>query len=177
MKLGIIIGSVREGRLGESIGTWVAEHATKNTKAEFDVIDIRSLHLPPMEAAVPPLMSEKRYEDPQVAAFSSTIDSCDGFIFVTPEYNGSIPGTFKNAVDHLAPEWQDKPVAYVGYAFTGGQGAIKHWETVMSTLKARNVAQHVEINIGEAVVDNVFKPSAANEADLEALIDALVSAV
>ena len=68
-------------------------------------------------------------------------------------------------------------MAYVGYAFTGGQGAIKHWETVMSTLKARNVAQHVEINIGEAVVDNVFKPSAANEADLEALIDALVAAV
>jgi NAD(P)H-dependent FMN reductase len=49
----------------------------------------------------------------------------DGYIFVTAEYNHSIPGVLKNALDYAYPEFNRKPAAFVGYGSVGGARAVE----------------------------------------------------
>ncbi|WJZ03889.1 NADPH-dependent FMN reductase [Corynebacterium freiburgense] len=173
MKIGIVVGSIREGRVGESIGQWVAENATG---ADFEIIDIQKFDLPLFTGDTPPMMLNKEYKDAKVAAFSKAIDDCQGFIFVTPEYNSSVPGAFKNAIDHLASEWNDKPVGYVGYSFGGGRNAVAHWRTIMGTLKVKDVPEEVSINLGSDVVDGKLNASDEQVKALNSLVERVIAA-
>ena len=79
-----------------------------------------------------------------VAALKEAIAAADGLLLVTPEYNNSIPGVFKNAIDWLSRPPSDiqrvfggKPVALMG-ASTGGFGTIlsqNAWLPVLRTLR------------------------------------------
>ncbi|WP_331715971.1 NADPH-dependent FMN reductase [Tessaracoccus coleopterorum] len=60
------------------------------------------------------------YPDARVQAFADAMDAFDGYIVVTPEYNHGIPGGVKNAFDHLGPELNTKPVAFVSYGAERG---------------------------------------------------------
>ncbi|WP_445500487.1 NADPH-dependent FMN reductase [Microvirga sp. G4-2] len=81
----------------------------------------------------------------QVAALKEVIAAADGLLLVTPEYNNSIPGVFKNAIDWLSRPPADiprvfggKPVAVIG-ASPGGFGTIlsqNAWLPVLRTLGA-----------------------------------------
>lgn len=80
---------------------------------------------------------------PLVAALKDEIAAADGLLLVTPEYNNSIPGVFKNAVDWLTRPASDiprvfggKPVGLIG-ASPGGFGTIlsqNAWLPVLRTL-------------------------------------------
>lgn len=82
----------------------------------------------------------------QVAALKEAIIAADGLLLVTPEYNNSIPGVFKNAIDWLSRPPADiskvfggKPVAVIG-ASPGGFGTIlsqNAWLPVLRTLGTR----------------------------------------
>jgi chromate reductase, NAD(P)H dehydrogenase (quinone) len=81
----------------------------------------------------------------KVTALKDAIAAADGLLLVTPEYNNSIPGVFKNAIDWLSRPDADikrvfgnKPVAVIG-ASPGGFGTIlsqNAWLPVLRTLKA-----------------------------------------
>jgi NAD(P)H-dependent FMN reductase len=80
---------------------------------------------------------------PQVEALKDAIRQADGLLLATPEYNNSIPGVFKNAIDWLSRPAADiprvfggKPVALIG-ASPGGFGTIlsqNAWLPVLRTL-------------------------------------------
>jgi chromate reductase len=66
--------------------------------------------------------------DPAVARLREEIAAADGVVIATPEYNGSIPGVLKNALDWASRPFPDsvlrgKPVAVIG-ASTGLFGAV-----------------------------------------------------
>ncbi|MEO7433490.1 MAG: NADPH-dependent FMN reductase [Dokdonella sp.] len=81
-----------------------------------------------------------------VAALKDAIAAADGLLIATPEYNNSIPGVAKNAIDWLTRPTSDiqrvfagKPVALVG-ATTGGFGtalAQNAWIPILHKLGAR----------------------------------------
>jgi NAD(P)H-dependent FMN reductase len=81
----------------------------------------------------------------RVAELKEAIAAADGLLLVTPEYNNSIPGVFKNAIDWLSRPDSDikrvfgsKPVAVIG-ASGGGFGTIlaqNAWLPVLRTLRA-----------------------------------------
>ena len=171
MKIGIVIGSVREDRPGPSIASWVAEQAAQHSDATFEIIDLKDFQLPVFDGPMPPMMLNKQYGDERIQKYSAVIDSFDGFIFVTPEYNGSIPGGFKNAIDYLAPEWNDKAIGFVGYSYHGGHGAIKHWRDVMAVLKANPVDSQVNINLGSDVADGVLNATEEQKTALKAVVE------
>lgn len=85
-----------------------------------------------------------------VVALKDQIVACDGLLLVTPEYNNSIPGVFKNAIDWLSRPPTDagrifgaRPVAVIG-ASPGGFGTIlsqNAWLPVLRTLGARHWAE------------------------------------
>lgn len=132
MKIGIIIGSVREGRTGAAVAEWFAQVASTVEGADFEIIDLKSFDLPILTAETLPGMADKQYEDERVQRWSAAIDAMDAFVFVTPEYNHGVPGAFKNAFDSLGPEWNDKAVAFVSYGADNGIRAVEQWRAIVS---------------------------------------------
>ena len=115
MTIGIIIGSIREGRVGASVAQWVAERAARRDATEFEVIDLKEFDVPLLTAPLPPAAANRDYDSESVRRWSRAIDACKGFVFVTPEYNHGVPGALKNAVDSLGPEWTGKAVGFGMY--------------------------------------------------------------
>lgn len=150
MKIGIIIGSIREGRKGGSVGRWVLEQAQarQDEGVELEVLDLRSFDVPLLTSATVPGAAKKQYDSEQVTRWSRAVDACDAFIFVTPEYNHGVPGGFKNAYDSLGSEWDGKPVAFVSYGAEGGVRAVEHWRARrLQLLDDRRASAAVAVDI------------------------------
>jgi NAD(P)H-dependent FMN reductase len=78
------------------------------------------------------------------------IASFDAYVFVTPEYNRSIPAALKNAIDFLYPEWNDKAAGFVSYgADAGGARAVEHLRLVMGELRVADVRTHVALSLSD----------------------------
>ena len=95
MRIGIVIGSVREGRFGEGIGAWVKERADAlagelgagQEDVEFEVLDVLEFDLPIMRVEN---WAERPEAPEQVVRWRDAVAACDGFVFITPEYNLSL---------------------------------------------------------------------------------------
>lgn len=171
--IGVFLGSVRSGRIGERIGAWVMD-AAAGRDADYRLLDLADFDVPHLVAEVVPGAANKQYDDPAVTAWSEAVDACDGFVFVTPEYNHSIPGTMKNAFDSLFGEWAGKPVAFVGYGGDGGVRAVEHWRQIVANLSMHGIRNQVALNIfGEDVEDGELAPREDKLAALTRALDDL----
>lgn len=176
VRIGIIIGSTRPGRNGEAVARWVYEHARKRTDAEFELVDLKDFNLPVYDEPMPPSFG-RNYQHEHTKRWSAKIDSLDGFIFVTPEYNHATSGALKNAIDFLYLEWNNKAAAFVGYGSLGGARAIENLRTIMSEVQVAHVRQQVSFSLFTDFENfSIFKPN--EEVHLPALntmLDQLVA--
>ncbi|WP_062205583.1 NADPH-dependent FMN reductase [Demequina salsinemoris] len=147
MKIGIIVGSIREGRRGRGVGQWVLAHAANRPDADYELIDLKEHDVPLFTSSVSPAVAGRAYEDPAVQRWSAAIDACDAFIFVTPEYNHGVPGAFKNAVDSLGPEWRNKPVAFVSYGADGGVRAVEQWRQIVANFQMFGIRSAIALGM------------------------------
>lgn len=157
-KIGIILGSTRDDRAGLAIAQWVTDLA-QGRDVDYELIDLKAFDVPILTSSVIPMAANKNYEDEKVQAWSDAIDACDAYIFVTPEYNHSVPGTFKNAVDSLGAEWVAKPIAYVGYSFTGGIRAVEAWRLIMANFSMTQLRTQLDISLNTDMTDGTFTPA------------------
>ncbi|MBI5644803.1 NAD(P)H-dependent oxidoreductase [Candidatus Kaiserbacteria bacterium] len=141
----IILGSIRDGRFSEKIGPWVEKQVQKNTTCTYEVLDLREYPLPFFDQKETPSSKKKPYTNEVVAQWTEKIKEADAYIFVTPEYDRSIPGVLKNAVDWVYPEWNKKPAAFVGYGTVGGARAIEHLRMIAVELQMATVRQAVNV--------------------------------
>src|SRR5260370_36350748 len=130
LKIAIIIGSTRPGRNGEAVAKWVYEIEQKRSDAEFELVDIKDFNLPLLDEPVPPSMGG--YSKPHTKAWAAKVDSFDGFVFVTPEYNHGISGVLKNAIDFLFREWNNKAAGFVGYGSVGAVPAARELRLLLA---------------------------------------------
>lgn len=157
LKIGIIIGSTRPGRVGDQVGKWVVEHAQAEN-VEFILYDLKDYALPNLDESVP--TGAGKYELEHTKKWAAIIGPLDGFIFVTPEYNHSIPGSLKNALDFLGPEWHNKAAGIVSYGSVGGARAAEQLRLVLTELHVANVRQQVMFNrILEFTKEGLFTPN------------------
>lgn len=137
-KILVIVGTVREKRVGRKIAEWYFKEAVKTAPdLDFELFDVAELNLPVFHEPVPPMMHKYSRIQQKIA---EKIGSADGFIFVTGEYNHSIPGSLKNFIDYIFAEWNYKAAAFVGYGGAGGFRSIEHLIQVMTELKVVSVA-------------------------------------
>ncbi|MEL4356536.1 MULTISPECIES: NADPH-dependent FMN reductase [unclassified Luteococcus] len=176
MKIGIIVGSTRQNRVGKHIGAWVAAQAEGRQDATAELVDLADYNLPFMTSPVPPAALKKQYPEPEIQAWSQKIDEFDGFVFVTPEYNHGVPAAFKNAVDVLGPEWMKKAVGFVAYGADGGVRAVENWRTILANFNIYDIRNAVTINIFTEVNDEGFAPNERRTAEVKDLFDTLVPA-
>jgi NAD(P)H-dependent FMN reductase len=123
-RIGIIISTTREGRFGDKPARWIEALGAKRTDVEFEIVDLRDYPLPFFDEPRSPAYGPS--ERPEVKRWHAKLDSLDGFVFVTAEYNRSIPAVLKNALDYAYGEWNRKPAAFVGYGPLGAARAIEH---------------------------------------------------
>jgi NAD(P)H-dependent FMN reductase len=133
MKIQIIIGSTRPGRVGPQVANWIFSNLTDNLKAEYEIVDIAEYNLPVFNEANHPSMNQ--YEHDYTKVWSEKIKQAEGYIFLTPEYNAGYPASIKNAIDYLYSEWSQKPVMIVSYGVGGGTTASSQLRQVTERLK------------------------------------------
>lgn len=173
MKIGIIIGSTRNGRAGDSVGQWVAKKASERTGADYELVDLAQFNLPLFEEATHPMMANKKYDSAEVQAWSDKIDQFDGFIFITPEYNHSVPAGLKNAVDSLGSEWVGKSLSLVGYGAVGGVRAIEHWRQITANFSMAVTRAEVNLSLFTDFDGGVCTPAGQQDEQLGKLFDEL----
>ncbi|WP_123970797.1 NADPH-dependent FMN reductase [Streptomyces sp. TLI_185] len=137
-KLVIIVGSVRDGRFGPAVASWVAEQAGAHGGFDVEVVDLAEIDIPLALPAESPKFAGDAYPRPAgMAALTSALEGADAFVVVTPEYNHSYPASLKAAIDWHFTQWTAKPVAFVSYGgAAGGRHAVLHLENVLTELHA-----------------------------------------
>ncbi|SUA73290.1 FMN-dependent NADPH-azoreductase [Nocardia otitidiscaviarum] len=145
IKIGIILGSTRPNRNGPQIARWVLDTASQRTDVDVELIDLRDHPLPHLDEPVAPMFGPSVH--PHTRAWAERIAPFDGYLIVTPEYNGGIPGVLKNAIDHLFTEWTNKAVGFVSYGAGGGTRAVVQLRTICGTLGMADVGYQVAISV------------------------------
>jgi len=158
LKIGIILGSTRPTRVGEQVAKWVTEIAKKRTDAEYELIDVKDYNLPLLDEPVSPGYA-KEYTKEHTKKWSEKIKSFDGYVFVTAEYNHSVPGALKNAIDFLYKEWNNKAVGFVAYGSIGGARVIEHLRGISAELQMADVRNTAMLTLHDDFENySVFKP-------------------
>ncbi|MFD0869225.1 FMN-dependent NADPH-azoreductase [Chlamydia abortus] len=174
MNIGIIVGSTRPGRHGEAIARWVYEIAKQRKDSVYEIVDIADYRLPFLDEPMPAAFGS--YTKPHTKAWSKKIQQFDGFIFVTPEYNHSIPGALKNAIDYLYLEWNNKAAGIVGYGAAGGSSAVESLRMILAELQIADVRSQVRISLQTDFINfETFHPAPYQEKSVTSMLDQVVS--
>lgn len=174
VKLQAVVGTTRPGRNSKAVGEWVYTVANKRKDISFELVDVADYNLPVFDEPVSPAYAPNTNE--QAKKWGAKIAEADGYIFVTAEYNHGIPGVFKNAVDFLYKEWNNKAVGFVGYGSAGGSRAIEQWRQVAAELQMADVRSQVLLSLFTDFENmSVFRPIASHEKTLNTVIDQTAS--
>jgi NAD(P)H-dependent FMN reductase len=174
VRIAIILGSTRPGRIGEAVAHWVHGIAGQRKDAEYEFVDIKDFNLPLLDEPVPPARGQ--YSKPHTKAWAAKIASFDGFVFVSPEYNHGISGALKNAIDFLYAEWNNKAAGFVSYGSAGGARAVESLRLVMGELMVADVRAQVMLSLFTDFENySVFKPAPQHEKSVNTMLDQLVS--
>jgi NAD(P)H-dependent FMN reductase len=175
----MIIGSTRPTRFADKPADWLQEVASERDDLALDRLDLRDFDLPFFAEVGTNLHVPS--EDPAAVAWQDAIRPYDGYVFIVAEYNHSITGVLKNALDQAYAEWIRKPFGALSYGGTGGVRAVEHLRGIGIELQMAPVRATVAIgadvltrvhpfgqNEPFTSIDEIIRPSA------NALLDDLV---
>ena len=173
-KIQIITGTTRPGALNPQVATWIAGVAAERDDIDVEIVSIADYNLPVLDEPIP--ASQGKYQNEHTKKFAAKIAEADGYVFVTPEYNHSIPGSLKNAIDYVYGEWNNKAAGIVNYGFAAsGSRAAEHLRTILAELQIADVRAQVNISISESFENySDFKPNEKLVADANGMLDQLV---
>ena len=167
MKLGIIVGSTREGRVTPKIAKWVEKEANKYDELDAKLIDLKDYPLPFFDEAISPQYNPDRKPDPAVKKFLDEVSKYDAYVLITPEYNRSYSAVLKNALDFTDFQFNRKAVLLVSHGSTGGAQAIAHLRAVVPGIGAVSTPKAVMLNysaLADISDDGSINPEAQENA-------------
>lgn len=128
----VVVGSLRDGSHSRQLADAMQELAPQHMRLEIVEIGALPFYNPDIDGEDAP----RSWQD-----FRQRLDTSDGVLFITPEYNRSIPGVLKNAIDiasrpHQAGPLARKPGAVVSLTTgrLGGFGAHHHLRQILVVL-------------------------------------------
>lgn len=168
LAIGIILGSTRQGRVSPQVGEWVKGIADKRGDANYEIVDIADFDLPFVGAGTG--------EEAGVKAWAEKIAHLDGYVFITQEYNHSITGALKNAIDTAYAEWNNKAAGIVSYGSTGGARAAEHLRGILGELQVADVRTHPTLSLFTDFENfSEFKPAELHNDNVNGMLDQVVS--
>jgi NAD(P)H-dependent FMN reductase len=132
LNLKIIIGSTRPGRAADRIVPWISQVAREHGAFDIEVLDLRDWQLPIFGETFATLgdPANPTFSVPEVRRWNDAILAGDAYLFITPEYNHSVPAVLKNAIDSVFATlaFRNKPAAFLAYSggIGGGIRAVEH---------------------------------------------------
>ena len=174
LRIGIILGSTRPGRNGEQVAKWVLEQAQQRDGASYELVDLLDYNLPHLDEAIG--ASQGMYANEHTKVWAAKVDSFDGFVFVTPEYNHSTSGALKNAIDYVYAEWNNKAAGFVSYGVAGGTRAVEHLRLIVGELQIADVRAQLAFTFsGDFEGYTTFTPAAHQAGALSTVLDQVES--
>jgi NAD(P)H-dependent FMN reductase len=161
-RIQIIVGSTRPGRFADKPVEWLVDRLSDRDDFELDVLDLRDHPLPLFNSPMSPARTLRDYPNEEVAKLGRRIDAADGFITVTSEYNHGYPASLKNAMDYVFPEFNKKPMTFVGYGNAGGARAIEQLRLVTIEFEMAPLRRAVHIFpdvMRAAMIAETFTPA------------------
>ena len=138
IQIAVLVGSLRR----ESFNRRLAHAVTKLAPAEFSFKELKIDDLPLYN------QDDDANQAAPVKRLKSEIQASQGVIFVTPEYNRSLPGVIKNAIDHASRPygqnaWAGKPAGIIGASIgsIGTAVAQQHLRGVLGYLDVPTMGQ------------------------------------
>ncbi len=160
-EIAVVVGSIRRDSINRKLANAVIKLAP--TEFSFKHVQINDL----------PLYNQDDDADPaeSVRRLKSEIKSSHGLLFVTPEYNRSIPGVLKNAIDHASRPygqnaWAGKPAGVIGASFgaIGTAAAQQHLRNILAFLDVQTLGQpEACIQVKEGLFDDAGNISEASK--------------
>lgn len=167
LKIGIILGSTRDGRVSPQVGSWVKGIADARNDATYEIVDIKDYKLP--------LLGEAG-DYSGAARWTKKLAELDGFIFIVQEYNHSLTGALKNALDMARDEWNNKSAGIVSYGSAGGSRAAEHLRGILGELQVADVRSHTLLSLFTDFENGVtFKPAALHLTNVNVMLDQLLA--
>lgn len=168
LNIGIIIGSTREGRVSPQVAEWIKGIADSRGDANYEIVDIADYQLP--------FLGTTDGSEPGIAAWNEKLFSLDGFVFVAQEYNHSISGALKNAIDFAREAWNNKAAGIVSYGSTGGARAAEHLRGIMGELMIADVRVHPTLSLFTDFENyTTFKPAELHLTNVNAMLDQVIA--
>lgn len=183
MKLLILAGSNRPAGAGARVSKCVQAAVSKDSRFnEVDFVSVSDLNLPVFNEDFSPKYRHytgKEYTNAAGKAWAERVDAADAFIYISPEYNHSVPGGLKNALDWVGTEWAGKPVGLIGYSITpfGGVRAVEHLRQIAPELGLRPTTNYILIgDVANAIGDDGRPVSEDLGTALTSVLDELATA-
>ncbi|KAL4990621.1 flavoprotein-like protein [Aspergillus falconensis] len=176
--IALVACSTREPRISPFITRYIHEILQEETRTRPDslrlsLIDLVDQNLPLYnEPAVPSQLPESDptpyYIHEHTRRWSAIIRQYNAFIFVTPQYNWSIPAVLKNALDYLFHEWKGKPAGIVTYGCRGGGKAGDHLQSILKGLRMKPAETMPGITVRSKTLEFCLANGGPSEEDREA---------
>ncbi len=171
--IGIVVGSIRTASINKKLALAITKLAPKEFSFKFLAIDDLPLYNQDHDAS--PHDNVKRLK--------AEIAASHGLLFVTPEYNRSIPGVLKNALDHASrpygqSAWKGKPAAVIGISpgMTGTALAQQHLRNILAYLDIPTLGQpEIFLQLKEGLFDEAGNIGPASIKFLQSWMDEYVA--
>jgi len=168
--IAVLVGSLRKDSINRKVARALVELAPANLR--LNIVEIGDLPLYNEDIDVTP--------PPAYSAFRQQVSSSDAVLFVTPEYNRSVPAPMKNAIDvgsrpYGKSAWSGKPGAVISASpgAIGGFGANHHLRQSLVFLDVPCMQQpEAYLSGAGALFDEAGKPTEAIRPFLQKFIDA-----
>lgn len=181
MKLAVILGSTRPNRKSDRIAHWVVQNARELEGTEVELLDLLDYPLPFFDEPQSPRYNENRPLNEVAKKWLTKLEKFDAYVVVSPEYNHSIPGVLKNALDYTDWQLNRKPAAVVTHGSAGGARAQTHLKLILSEARAVPIPKHVALTMKPADVfdekgtlsEEVSRQETGPHVNIQALLDEL----
>lgn len=164
-KIALIIGSTRATRFADLPAQWMLKQAQARTDMTVELVDLRDYDLPLFNEMASNLWMPS--SDPKAVAWQNKLAEFDGYIFVVAEYNRSVTGALKNALDQAYKEWGHKPMSAIAYGAAGGTRALEHLRTIAVELQMVPTRNAVHLGMGDFFRVHPGMGGSGNMADVE----------
>ncbi|GAA1524567.1 NAD(P)H-dependent oxidoreductase [Kribbella lupini] len=177
-ELGIVVGSTRPGRKGAAVAQWALEVTGAHTRCSVSpvritLLDLADFGLPLLDEPVPAAMGAPTKD--HTRRWAAAVGACDGFVFVTPEYNHSLPAALKNAIDFVCTEWHDKAAGLLGYGVAGGVRAVEHLRQILAEVRVADVRTAVALSLYDDFAGDCPAPRAHQHVQLRQMVDEVIA--
>ena len=164
LNLKIIIGSTRPGRAADKVVPWITGLAGQHAAFAVETLDLRDWALPFFAETFETVGDPRNpvYSDPVVKRWNQRIAEADAYLFITPEYNHSVPAVLKNAIDSVFASFafRNKPAGFVAYSggIAAGVRAVEHLAHVAIEAELVPLRSTVLIPLVGAAFDDSGQP-------------------